>query len=93
MSGRIVAASQYAVAGTRDVEAGCPREVTEFATTMLDTAPWRPDPIFMLDICESQGRLWLVELNGFSCSWYACDFAAVVSTACNLAMEPADLAS
>jgi hypothetical protein len=27
------------------------------------------DPIFMVDVAESGGRLWLVELNGFSCSW------------------------
>jgi hypothetical protein len=40
----------------------------------------------MLDIAESDGRLWLVELNGFSCSWlYACDLAAVVAEAARLA--------
>jgi hypothetical protein len=87
---RVVAASQYSVAGGRDVRTGCPGNVMEFATTMLATVPWRPDPIFMLDVCASHGRLWLVELNGFSCSWlYACDFAAVVSAAHDLAMEAA----
>ena len=33
-------------------------------------------------------RLWLVELNGFSCSWlYQCDLAAVVAEASKLARE------
>ena len=46
----------------------------------------RPDPLFMMDVCESDGRLWLVELNGFSCSWlYACDLQAVVAAVSNLA--------
>jgi hypothetical protein len=49
---------------------------------------WRPDPIFMLDICEAEERFWLVEINGFSCSWlYACDLAAVVREASRLASE------
>jgi hypothetical protein len=40
----------------------------------------------MIDVCESAGRLWLVELNGFSTSWlYACDLAAVVAEASELA--------
>jgi hypothetical protein len=53
---------------------------------MLSEVRWRPDPIFMMDIAESEGQLWLVELNGFSCSWlYACDLQAVVATAGGLA--------
>jgi hypothetical protein len=53
---------------------------------MLAEVRWRPDPIFMMDVCESGGRLWLVELNGFSTSWlYACDLAAVVEEASALA--------
>jgi hypothetical protein len=53
---------------------------------MLAEVRWRPDPIFMMDLCEADGNLWLVELNGFSCSWlYACDLAAVVAKASRLA--------
>jgi hypothetical protein len=43
--------------------------VRAFAKAMLAEVRWRPDPVFMLDIAESNGRLRLVELNGFSCSW------------------------
>ncbi len=53
---------------------------------MLAGVRWRPDPAFMLDVCESAGRLWLVELNSFSSSWlYRCDVPAVVSAAGELA--------
>jgi hypothetical protein len=53
---------------------------------MLAEVGWRPDPVFMLDVCEADGQLWLVEINGFSCSWlYRCDLAAVVAEANRLA--------
>ena len=55
---------------------------------MLGAVSWRPDPIFMLDVCESDDRLWLVELNGFSCSWlYQCDLPEVVEKASELAVR------
>lgn len=83
---RIVAASQYARDGTRAIAPGAPAEVRDFAAAMLAEVPWRPDPIFMLDLCESAGRLWLVELNSFSGSWlYHCDLADVVEAASELA--------
>jgi hypothetical protein len=64
----------------------CPEEVAGFARGILAAVRWRPDELFMLDVCESGGELRLVELNSFSCSWlYACDFAAVVQTASRLA--------
>jgi hypothetical protein len=85
---RVVAGSQYAAEGSKCVEAGCPARVRGFAEAMLAEVRWRPDPIFMLDIAESDGRLWLVELNGFSSSWlYACDLAAVVTEAGRLAVQ------
>jgi hypothetical protein len=83
---RVVAASQYAVEGGKCVASGCPAEVRGFAEAMLAEVRWRPDPIFMVDIAESEGRLWLVELNGFSCSWlYACDLEAIVTAVGDLA--------
>jgi hypothetical protein len=82
----VVAGSQYAVEGQKAVTPSCPADVTSFAEGILAEVRWRPDPIFMLDVAEADGRLWLVELNGFSCSWlYGCDLAAVVGAASELA--------
>jgi hypothetical protein len=76
---RIIAGSQYAQDGQRSVAPGVPADVEAFAKDMLAQVRWRPDPVFMLDICESGGQLWLVELNGFSCFWiYDADLPAVV---------------
>ena len=84
---RLIAGSQYAQGGRREIAPGYPEEVGAFASAMLAAVRWRPDPIFMLDIAESEGELRLVELNGFSCSWlYACDLAAVVDEARRLAV-------
>jgi hypothetical protein len=85
---RVIGASQYAVAGKRAITPGCPDDVRDFVSAMLAEVRWRPDPIFMLDICESAGRLWLVELNSFSSSWlYQCDMASVVAEASELAAK------
>lgn len=85
---RIIAGSQYAVGGERRIAPAYPPEVRTFTEAMLAEVRWRPDPIFMVDVCESEGRLWLVELNSFSCSWlYQCDLFRVVSEASSLASE------
>jgi hypothetical protein len=84
--GRVITGSQYAVNGKRNISPNCPAEVHEFAQSLLAEVAWRPDPIFMLDVCESDSRLWLVELNSFSGSWlYQCDLAVVVAQASGLA--------
>jgi hypothetical protein len=83
---RIVSGSQYAVGGGRAITADFPPEVRAFAESMLSEVRWRPDPAFMLDLCEAAGRLWLVEINSFSGSWlYRCELPAVVSAASQLA--------
>ena len=83
---RVVSGSQYAVNGERAISSNLPAEVVEFAERMLSEVRWRPDPIFMLDVCDAEGRLWLVELNSFSGSWlYQCDLAKVVAGAAELA--------
>ncbi|MCE9555903.1 MAG: ATP-grasp domain-containing protein [Planctomycetes bacterium] len=83
---QIVSGSQYAVNGNRAITTDCPSEVYDFAESMLTEIQWRPDPAFMLDVCESAGRLCLVELNSFSGSWiYQCELPKVVSAASELA--------
>jgi hypothetical protein len=66
--GRVVGASQYAVAGGKCLAPGCPQAVRDYAEAMLAEVGGRPDPAFLLDVCEADGQLWLVEVNGFGCS-------------------------
>lgn len=75
--GAVVAASRYAVGGAKDLAAGCPPAVADFAREVL--AGWTPADVFMLDVCESAGELQVVEVNPFNTSGlYACDLGAVV---------------
>jgi hypothetical protein len=86
--GRFVAASRYRSEGRLSVSDGCPREVRAFVDALLADVPYRPDPIYMMDVCASGGELYLLELNSFSCSGlYQCDPAAVVEEAKGLALE------
>ncbi len=86
--GEVIASSQYFRSGTIEVSPGCPHEVSAFADSILRTNLWRPDQLFMLDICESQRELYLLELNGFSSSaFYGCDPRAVVRRASELAVR------
>jgi hypothetical protein len=85
---RVITGSQYAKSGSRDIAPGCPVEVRAFAERILAEVRWRPDPVFMMDVCESDCQLWLVELNGFSSSWlYQCDLPLVVSEVSALATQ------
>ncbi len=55
---------------------------------MLVEVRWCLDPAFMLDVCESDGQLWLVELNSFSGSLlYRCDLSAVGAAASDMAEQ------
>jgi hypothetical protein len=84
----VVAASRYRTSGKLDVRQGCPEEVRAFAQNVLAAVSYRPDPIFMLDVCESAGSLHVLELNSFSCSGlYACAPSDVVSEVALLAGE------
>jgi hypothetical protein len=83
---QIIAGSQYRAESGRELAAGCPDEIVAFASSVLQQVPWRPDTIFVMDLCASEDGLRLVELNGFSCSaHYLADEPAVVKVASELA--------
>lgn len=86
--GRFVAASQYKSEGTHRELPGCPQEVRIYVERLLSEIPYRPDPIYMMDIGRSGTDLRVIELNSFSCSGlYQCDPAAVVSEVKNVALD------
>lgn len=86
--GRMIAASQYLRRGVIEILPGCPSEVYSFADAMLTAVGWLPDELFMLDVCESEGQLFLLEINSFSCSaLYQCDLKVVVEVSTRLAVR------
>ena len=82
----MVAACQYYEQGELAVVPGLSGEVEQFAQRALDVVDWRPDPIFILDVGQTDDGPAIVELGGFSCcALYECDPAAVVRVASALA--------
>jgi hypothetical protein len=82
----VTAASHYQAYGVIRVVPDCPTAVRVFAGGVLADVRWRPDTMFMMDVCESEGSLYVLELNSFSCSaLYACDAATVVAAAARAA--------
>lgn len=63
-----------------------PDSVSQFVTQVLGKVKWRPDPLFVMDIAETQTGLHIVELNSFSCSGLlAANLESYVSAASQLA--------
>jgi len=84
--GSVLAGSQYLVGGRIVLEPECPAGVLKFASDMLAAVAWRPDELFMADVCESADELYLLELNSFSSSAvYPCDYRTVVAVVSELA--------
>ena len=76
---QVVASSQYRDYGAISLSRGCPDDVLQFAEGMLQQVRWRPDNVFVMDICEANDHLRLLELNSFSCSGlYRCDLPEVI---------------
>jgi hypothetical protein len=44
-------------------------EAFEFAQ-FIARVSYKPDPVFSVDVCESEGKLYLLELNCFSCAGF-----------------------
>lgn len=84
--GKVITGSQYRLHGETAVEAGLPSPVIEFANQVLAEVKWRPDPLFVMDVCETSAGFRIVELNSFSCSGQCeCDLDVYVSVASQFA--------
>jgi hypothetical protein len=86
---KIITGSQYRLGKDVEpelVETTC--EAALYAQNIVDAVKWEPDPIYTLDVCESNGKLFLLELNGFSTSGlYDCNLETVVRVASKMAEE------
>jgi hypothetical protein len=75
----IITGSEYVANGRSGVTNSVADQVREFANRVA-AALDPPEPVYILDIAESDGQLGLVELNPFSgADLYACDMDAVVA--------------
>jgi hypothetical protein len=75
---KVVAGSTYLADGRTAVADDPSGRPWTFAAEVAQRIP-APDPVYVLDVCESDAGLRLVELNPFSgADLYACSGSAVV---------------
>lgn len=73
-----VAASSYEADGRSEADVICPDKVIAFSRDVAEKLD-PPDPVYVMDICETDSGLKLLELNPFSgADLYACDRRAIV---------------
>lgn len=63
--GAVVTGSAYEAASRAPSEDDVPETVVQLAKEIAAKMP-PPDDAYVMDICEAEGRLWLLELNPFS---------------------------
>lgn len=62
-----------------DPAPGLPDRVRSKAEEVAHAVDWAPDPMYVLDIVESEGELSVMEINALSTSgWYDCDIGLLV---------------
>jgi len=75
----VITGSRYKTFGQCDFRPDVPTEVIEYGEGILKAVSWRPDPVFILDICETSS-LHLLEIGAFSVAGlYKCDLEKIVS--------------
>jgi hypothetical protein len=77
--GTILTGSRYKSGGKFEPDPSVEPAARKLAEEIA-TGPWQPDPVWIIDICETvEGQFRLLEIGGFSCAGlYKCDLAAVV---------------
>lgn len=74
-----IASSQYRRGSMPFIRKGAPDAVLEFAQHVASL--WSPASVFVLDVALSDGRMYVVESNGFnSCGLYGADENAIVES-------------
>lgn len=82
----IVGASQYRWAGRMKQVHGAPDTIMTFGRSVIKA--WNPAPAYVLDVCLSGGRPYIVEAQGFNSSGhYATDLNPVVAAVNRMAMS------
>lgn len=77
VDGVVVSASQYRKDHSLSKNADVPQEVYSFSKKMADL--WSPAPVFVLDVCELKGELFVMEIGDFhSAGWYLSDKQKII---------------
>lgn len=84
----IVTGSLYLVGEERIDERVKGGYLEEYLDQVLKQVGWYPELLYTVDICESEGELFVLELGSFSCAGeYGCDLGLIVEAGAKAAWE------
>lgn len=85
---RIITGSLYKHGEDTTRSGDVPQEVVEYSQGVLDSIIYYPDPMWTLDVCETDAGLRVLEVGSFSCAGlYDCDMQKVVETTNQVAVQ------
>lgn len=87
---KVLTSSSYEAANRTESNSERPAELLEYAKEIAE-ALLPPDPIYILDVCDSRGKFKLIEMNPFSgADLYGCDREVIVSAVEGILTAPKD---
>ncbi len=80
-NGKIEAASQYKEGTEICKDCDVPEKVHAYGKIVLDSVEYNPDPIWIMDLCQTvDGEMKVLEVGSFSCSgFYSCDPYSIIN--------------
>lgn len=88
--GQVLSASQYKQFGEPCYQQGMPDDIQRLASEVAKCG-WQPEPIWVLDLCRSNGSPYILEIGFLSCSaLYKCDLSLIVKEASRIAQKEWD---
>ena len=85
---QIITGSLYLVGESRVDETIRGGYLENYLSEVIKQVSWYPESVYTIDICESEGELYVLELGSFSCAGeYGCDLSAIVEFGAKAAWE------
>lgn len=91
---QVIAGSLYLIGEERVDETIRGGYLENYLAEVLKQVSWYPESLYTIDICESEGELYVLELGSFSCAGeYGCDLSAIVEFGAKAAWEDYEAAN
>jgi len=83
----VITGSRYKTHGLVDFNSEVPEEIISYAEYILKKTSWRPDPVFVMDMClTKESAIRILEIGAFSVAGlYRCDLGRIVERVSQIA--------
>jgi hypothetical protein len=85
---QVITSSLYLVGEERIDEEIKGGYLVSYLSDVLKAVSWYPEALYTVDICESEGELYVLELGSYSCAGeYGCDLSLIIEAGAKAALE------